>query len=440
MDRNFDFLGNLPIEEDMRKSLFAVYICLFGAFFLFRGLFLFAGPPLEAPAVLAGRPSGPQTAQEARNRLLSAAESYRGTPYRYGGVDRRGMDCSGLVYASFKDSLGVSVPRSTSALYSWTEKISAEALQPGDLVFFITQGRNISHVGIYTGEGRFIHSASDGPETGVIYSRLDENYWQKSFAGAGRALPPASFPEASPAAPAAVASAGPASPVSGSAPVSVPAPNPAAGNTGGSSGKNSGQSPGKSPAGDSSAESRGGTRSSRPESTGSGGRLRGKGLMLGLGFAPSWNSLADRNNPLRGVSTQGRFAWDGGIIGLSFVPGFEIRPEWDDLLGVFRTAFTLSLGFDDRLRIFAGPAFSLGSPSIELGSGSRPYTGGNTWLGAAGVTVAPFSIPLGKGKLDPFGELAWQSYQRGGGTDVNRNADVSAGLRFSTGIRYTWDL
>jgi hypothetical protein len=162
--------------------------------------------------------------------------------------------------------------------------------------------------------------------------------------------------------------------------------------------------------------------------------------MMGLGFAPSWNSLSDRNNPLRGVSAQGRFAWDGGIIGLSFVPGFEIRPEWDDILGVFRTAFTISLGFDDRLRIFAGPAFSLGSPSIEMESGNRPYTGGNSWLGAAGVTVAPFSIPIGKGKLDPFGELAWQSYQRGGGTDVNRNADVSAGLRFSTGIRYTWDL
>ncbi|MDR3173467.1 MAG: C40 family peptidase [Treponema sp.] len=356
--------------------------------------------------VLAGR-SG-QTAQEARDKLLLAAESYQGTPYRYGGLDRGGLDCSGLVYASFKDSLAVSVPRSTPALYSWTEKISAEALQPGDLVFFITQGRNISHVGIYTGEGRFIHSASEGPKTGVIYSRLDETYWQKSFAGAGRALPPSQ--EAGLA-----ESPGPVETIAMDKPPASP------------------------------AESRGAAKPARAESpnsagTGNANGLRGKGFMLGLGFAPSWNSLAGRNNPLRGVSTQGRFAWKGSVFGLHLIPGFEIRPEWDDTLGVFRMAFTPSLGFDDKIRIFAGPAFTVGKPVIETGAGNRPYTGGNSWLGAAGVTVAPFSISIGKGKLDPFAELAWQSYQRSGGTDVHRNADVSAGLRFSTGIRYTWDL
>jgi probable lipoprotein NlpC len=423
----------------MRKPLFFVHTCLLGAFLLLRGLDLFGEPPLDGRVILAGRSAGPQTALEARNRLLSAAESYRGTAYRYGGFDRGGMDCSGLVYASFKDSLAVSVPRSASALYNWTEKISAEALQPGDLVFFITQGRNISHVGIYTGEGRFIHSASDGPETGVIHSRLDENYWQRSFAGAGRALP--SLSGESPANPAANIAAVPAARPGAAPGEAATVPNPTPGNSGGNSGKDPGKNLAKDSPSASSADSRE-RISRRPEASNSGesGRLRGKGFMMGFGFAPSWNSLADRNNPLRGVSTQGRFAWNGGVVGLSFIPGFEIRPEYDDILGVFRTAFTISLGFDDRLRIFAGPAFSVGSPSIEMESGSRPYTGGNSWLGAAGVTLAPFSIPLGKGRLDPFGEMAWQSYQRGGGTDVNRNADVSAGLRFSTGIRYTWDL
>ncbi|MDR2747023.1 MAG: C40 family peptidase [Treponema sp.] len=386
----------------------AVHICLSGAFLLFQGQGLFAAPPLDGQVVLAGR-SG-QTAQEARNKLLAAAESYRGTPYRYGGIDRGGLDCSGFIYVSFKDSLAVSVPRSTSALYSWTEKISAEALQPGDLVFFITQGRNISHVGMYTGEGRFIHSASDGPETGVIYSRLDESYWQKSFAGAGRALPQVSSPGESPADPRVAAG--------------TPAKN----------------SPASNPAG-----TQGAAKPGKPEQTASSGKessggLRGKGFMLGLGFAPSWNSLVDRNNPLRGVSVQGRIAWKGAVFGLTLVPGFEIRPEWDDTLGVFRMAFTPSLGFDDKLRIFVGPAFTMGTPAIKMESGNRSYTGGNSWFGAAGVTVAPFSISVGKGKLDPFAELAWQSYRRGGGTDANRNADISAGLRFSTGIRYSWDL
>jgi hypothetical protein len=162
--------------------------------------------------------------------------------------------------------------------------------------------------------------------------------------------------------------------------------------------------------------------------------------MMGFGFAPSWNSLVEKNSPLRGVSVQGRFAWKGDVFGQTLIPGFEIRPEWDDALGVFRMAFTISLGFDDKLRIFIGPAFTLGTAEMEMESGNRLYTGGNAWLGAAGVTLAPFSISMGRGWLDPFGELAWKSYQGGGGTSPNRNADISAGLRFSTGIRYTWDL
>ncbi|MDR1277691.1 MAG: C40 family peptidase [Treponema sp.] len=399
----------------MKKSIFMVHIGLFGAFLLFQRLNLFAAPPLDGYVVPAGRSSG-KTAQEARTMFLAAAESYQGTPYRYGGFDRNGLDCSGLVYASFKDSLAVSVPRSTSALYNWTEKISAAALQPGDLVFFITQGRNISHVGIYLGEGRFIHSASEGPKTGVIYSRLEESYWQRSFAGAGRALPEAALPE------------------EGSGGVFVPAGASTASIASGSR---------TAPAPAAPVEIRGGLRPDRPggrDSGGGGGSggIQGKGFLAGIGFAPSWNSLADRNNPIRGVSTQIRFGWKGGVLGL--VPGLEIRAEWDDALGVFRTALTPSLGFDDKLRIFAGPALSVGKPALDMKSGKRPYTGGNAWLGAAGVTIAPFSISLGRGRLDPYGELAWQYYQRGGGLDINRNADIGAGLRLSTGLRYTWDL
>jgi probable lipoprotein NlpC len=416
---DFVFPEKLPIEKDMKKSLFIVHIGLFGAFLLFQRLNLFAAPPLDGYVVPAGRTSG-RTAQEARTMLLAAAESYQGTPYRYGGFDRNGLDCSGFIYVSFKDSLAVSVPRSTSALYNWTEKISAAALQPGDLVFFITQGRNISHVGIYLGEGRFIHSASEGPKTGVIYSRLEESYWQKSFAGAGRALPEAALEEGS---------GGVLVPAGASVAAGSGTPPPAAGGR-----------PSAEP-----VEIRGAPRSDRPGGPDSGGGkgsggIQGKGFLAGLGFAPSWNTLVGRNNPLKGVATQIRFGWKGSVFGQILVPGVEIRSEWDDALGVFRMAFTPSLGFDDKLRIFAGPAFSVGKPVLDLKSGKRPYTGGNAWLGAAGVTIAPFSISLGRGRLDPYGELAWQSYQRGGGLDVNRNADISAGLRFSTGLRYTWDL
>ena len=129
------------------------------------------------------------SAAEARLLLLETANSYLGTPYRYAGLNRKGLDCSGLVYVSFKEGLGHETPRSAGAIYAWTEKITTAELRPGDLVFFITTGPGISHVGIYMGEGMFIHSASQGPRTGVMYSYLDESYWKRTYKGAGRALP-----------------------------------------------------------------------------------------------------------------------------------------------------------------------------------------------------------------------------------------------------------
>ena len=128
------------------------------------------------------------SAKDARALLIKAAQQYRGLPYRYGGLDRRGLDCSGLVFLSFRDSLQVEVPRRAEDLYHWTERLEREQIQPGDLVFF-EQGGRIFHVGIYIGEGWFFHSASSGPKTGVLYSRLDEDFWSRNYAGAGRALP-----------------------------------------------------------------------------------------------------------------------------------------------------------------------------------------------------------------------------------------------------------
>jgi len=127
---------------------------------------------------------------EARQRLLVVARSYEGTPYRLGGTTRRGMDCSGFVYRSFRSALGVAVPRTSESMFLWTERILLEEIQPGDLVFFRTTGTaRITHVGIYTGDGLFIHSASQGRSTGVIFSSLREPYWTSTYAGAGRALP-----------------------------------------------------------------------------------------------------------------------------------------------------------------------------------------------------------------------------------------------------------
>jgi len=130
--------------------------------------------------------------RNARAAIVAAAYGYRGAPYVHGGADSAGFDCSGLVFRVYKDALDATLPRTVGTLYTFCEAIGRDRLQPGDLVFFDTTG-GLSHVGIYAGEGRFVHSASEGQSTGVIESALGESYWARTFVCAGRLIPPAEY-------------------------------------------------------------------------------------------------------------------------------------------------------------------------------------------------------------------------------------------------------
>ncbi len=120
-----------------------------------------------------------------RDDLILSAKNYLGTPYRYGGTSRAGIDCSGFVYMAALDAGVAKLPRTAQGIYNKVEKIPDSERITGDLVFF-TVNRRISHVGIYLGDGKFIHSASDGPSTGVIISKLSENYWKNHYFASGR--------------------------------------------------------------------------------------------------------------------------------------------------------------------------------------------------------------------------------------------------------------
>lgn len=119
-------------------------------------------------------------------RLVGVAQSFIGTPYRYGGSDPRGFDCSGLVFYSF-GRLGLTVPRTAAAQRKAARPVHQNQLTVGDLVFFRTK-RRVDHVGIYAGDGRFIHAPSTGRV--VSYAYLDDPYYRKRFVSAGRLLPP----------------------------------------------------------------------------------------------------------------------------------------------------------------------------------------------------------------------------------------------------------
>ncbi|MBD7978123.1 MULTISPECIES: C40 family peptidase [Pseudomonas] len=129
----------------------------------------------------------PRSATAVPSDVLFRAIGLVGTPYRWGGnTPAGGFDCSGLIGFVYRDAAGIQLPRTTAQLSTLrAPSIKRGALQPGDLVFFATSGgSNVSHAGIYVGEGRFVHAPSSGGT--VRLDSLSSRYWQNTYQGAKR--------------------------------------------------------------------------------------------------------------------------------------------------------------------------------------------------------------------------------------------------------------
>jgi len=146
-----------------------------------RASFLASGPAAstmaDADASAAKPGSGVQT-------LLKRALALLGTPYRWGGTGTNGFDCSGLVGYVFKTALGVELPRVSRDMANTGQRIDRSSLTAGDIVFFKIHGKRVDHVGIYVGNGQFLHAPSTGKD--VMVSRLDQGYWSGKFMEARR--------------------------------------------------------------------------------------------------------------------------------------------------------------------------------------------------------------------------------------------------------------
>lgn len=154
-------------------------------------------PPDPAPAVVSSPAGGIGLVEQARDRasdMVITAMNFLGVPYRLGGADAdTGFDCSGFTRHIFERSLGLMLPRRADeqANANGFVNIARDELRPGDLVFFNTLRRTFSHVGIYVGEGKFIHAPRAGGSVRVEDMRL--SYWHTRFTGARRAVTTASL-------------------------------------------------------------------------------------------------------------------------------------------------------------------------------------------------------------------------------------------------------
>ncbi|HSN80895.1 MAG TPA: C40 family peptidase [Rhodoferax sp.] len=126
-----------------------------------------------------------QNVSHKTSELVVNAMGYLGVPYRRGGnTAETGFDCSGFVKAMYEQTVGLILPRKAEQQAANTRQIDRSELQPGDLVFFNTLRRAFSHVGIYIGDGKFIHSPKPGAQVRV--ENMGISYWSNRFDGARR--------------------------------------------------------------------------------------------------------------------------------------------------------------------------------------------------------------------------------------------------------------
>lgn len=123
-------------------------------------------------------------ASGATGSLLREAESWLGTPYKYGGTDRDGVDCSGFVLRVYKDALGISLPRNSRAQRDFCPWTDMASLYPGDLLFFSsdTERDHVTHVGIFVGDNQMIHASTS---RGVIVTDITTAYYKRNYMGGG---------------------------------------------------------------------------------------------------------------------------------------------------------------------------------------------------------------------------------------------------------------
>lgn len=126
----------------------------------------------------------PAGASDRIRAVLKRALALIGTPYRWGGTSTDGFDCSGLVGYVYRTALGIELPRVSRQMARSGEEVERDALSAGDLVFFSRRGKRVDHVGIYLGNGRFVHAPRTGRD--VTVSSLADGYWSRKFMQARR--------------------------------------------------------------------------------------------------------------------------------------------------------------------------------------------------------------------------------------------------------------
>lgn len=318
--------------------------------------------------------------QAKRNAIVEECKKYIGTPYLYGGLTKDGIDCSGFVFTTVRDSAGIQLPRTVKALYSFVQMIPDSKKQKGDLVFFRTVESTISHVGIYIGKDQFMHSVSDGPNTGVIVSSLRENYWKTRYAGVGTFFP-VEYEETN----------------------TFIASND--------------------------------TNTSSSSTTTSNNKKKISTFSVDSSLFLNWNFLTTDQFlfNVRGVTFQVHGVYNKWILH----PGFGIDFKYEPKMNIFQIPMYLSLSPKIFFRIYSGVVFTIGKP-VLIGSGKEINS--SIFPGILGISFQTPSIQIGKTELRFVQDLNYTIFNKKNNFALNFVDSVVAGLVFQSGIRIGFDI
>ena len=333
----------------------------------------------------------PGQAQTLREAFVEEVKTHIGAPYEFGAVGPDSFDCSGLIYYSASKSIKVQLPRTAKAIYNYARIIPDEKREIGDLMFFKTTGSStISHIGVYIGNNQFISAISDGPNTGVIVSSLNQDYWKGRYVSTGQFLP---------------------------------------------SGKDDGKT------GDKLNETQmieGFENEGKTSSTGYGNSPASTPLsfedklLFDTSIYFDWSLLSPRQFVFRyrGIDAGLHVSYSGWTLN----PGAGFYLRFNTGLDTFQIPVILSLSMNDYIRVYAGPVFTCNDVILI---DSDKEIKGSVFPGIIGLSLSTPKWNIGKVALQAVQDINYTVYNKMDGAALPFVESIAAGLVMYTGVRVT---
>lgn len=344
-------------------------------------------------------------AKKYREQFVEELKKYVGCPYEFGAVGPKTFDCSGLVNYAASKAIDIQLPRTARAMYSSVTIIPAKKREVGDLLFFKTTGSDsISHVGVYIGNDQFISAISDGPNTGVIVSSLNQDYWKPKYVATGQFLP------------------------SGNLQDEIEEEIKPTGKQVAKADKTKTEK---------TEPKKENTLQTKPQAS----SYRKKdgtfadNFVMDASLFIDWTLLSSKSFSFqfRGVdlNLNARYAnWD-------MEPGLGMTFRYNYGLGLFQMPTVISLTINDFFRAYAGPVFSFGNATLP---GTTKKVSPSIFPGVIGVTFTTDSLILGKCKLQFAQDISYTVYNNEDKSALPLLESLSSGLIFYTGVKISLPL